>query len=33
MSLDKILVVDDEQEIIEEFERALAHDYTVETEW
>ena len=31
MTQGKILVVDDEQEIIEEFERALAHDYTVDT--
>jgi len=31
MSQGKILVVDDEQEIIEEFERALANDYTVDT--
>jgi DNA-binding NtrC family response regulator len=31
MSQGKILVVDDEQEIIEEFERALANDYSVDT--
>jgi DNA-binding NtrC family response regulator len=31
MSQGKILVVDDEQEIIEEFERALANDYIVDT--